>query len=283
MQSQHFLFVGKSEPAAKPGAHIVLAPPKVEPLHDVFTEAMLEDTSSRQRRSAFDWVASIGIHFALLAVLLILPLYFTAGLDSQKLNLTFLAVPVTPPPAPINSSAAPPRPARSTTARIISARQLTAPSYIPKAVATAPSSAAPPPDESLEGVPGGIPGGQEGGAFGGMLGGALKTVSVPAAPVAAGPKSPVRVGGAVKPPRLLFGPAPEYPVLAKLSHLSGVVIIEAVIDEHGKVTGMRLISGHPLLVPSALNAVSKRMYEPTVVDGEPTPIDLRVEVGFSLS
>jgi hypothetical protein len=146
MQSQHFLFVGKSEPAAKPGAHIVLAPPKVEPLHDVFTEAMLEDTSSRQRRSAFDWVASIGIHFALLAVLLILPLYFTAGLDSQKLNLTFLAVPVTPPPAPIISSAAPPRPARSTTARIISARQLTAPSYIPKAVATAPSSAAPPPD-----------------------------------------------------------------------------------------------------------------------------------------
>ena len=116
-----------------------------------------------------------------------------------------------------------------------------------------------------------------------MLGGAFKTVSVPAAPAPAGPKSPVRVGGAVKPPRLLFGPAPEYPVLAKLSHLSGVVIIDAVIDEHGKVTGMRVISGHPLLVPSALNAVSKRMYEPTVVDGEPTSIDLRVEVGFSLS
>jgi protein TonB len=286
MQSQHFLFVGKSEPAAKPGAHIVLAPPKVEPLHDVFTEAMLEDTSSRQRRSAFDWVASIGIHFALLAVLLILPLYFTAGLDSQKLNLTFLAAPATPlaapPLAPMISTVAP-RPARTVPARVFSPLQLTAPSFIPKVVATAPPIAAPSLDESLQGVPGGIPGGQEGGVFGGMLGGALKTVSVPAAPVAAGPKSPVRVGGAVKPPRLLYGPAPEYPVLAKLSHLSGVVIIEAVIDEHGKVTGMRLISGHPLLVPSALNAVSKRMYEPTVVDGEPTPIDLRVEVGFSLS
>jgi periplasmic protein TonB len=91
------------------------------------------------------------------------------------------------------------------------------------------------------------------------------------------------VGGPVKPPRLLFGPDPEYPVLAKLSHLSGVVVIEAVIDEHGKVTGMRVISGHPLLVPSALSAVSKRMYEPTVLNGEPVPIDLRVEVGFSLS
>jgi periplasmic protein TonB len=108
-------------------------------------------------------------------------------------------------------------------------------------------------------------------------------VSAPAAPVAAGPKAPVRVGGGVKPPRLLFGPDPEYPVLAKLSHLSGVVVIEAVIDEHGKVTGMRVISGHPLLVPSALSAVSKRMYEPAVIDGEPIPINLRVEVGFSLS
>ncbi len=286
MQGQHFLFVGETEPAMKARAPIVLAPLKTEPLRDAFAETVLEDTSSRQRRSAFDWVASFGIHFAILAVLLILPLYFTAGLDSEKVNLTFLAAPATPlaapPPAPMISPVAP-RPVRTAPARVFSPGHLTAPSFVPKVVATAPSSAAPPPDESLEAVPGGIPGGQEGGVLGGMLGGALKTVSVPAAPVAAGPISPVRVGGAVKPPRLLYGPAPEYPALAKLSHLSGVVIIEAVIDEHGKVTGMRLISGHPLLVPSALNAVSKRMYEPTVVDGEPTPINLRVEVGFSLS
>jgi protein TonB len=286
MQSKHFLFVGETGPAAKARAHIVLAPPKVEPLRDVFAEAMLEATSSRQRRSAFDWVASIGVHFAILAVLLILPLYFTAGLESQKLNLTFLAVPATPlaapPPAPMISPAAP-RPARTAPARVFSPGQLTAPSFIPKAVATSPSSAAPPPDVAFEGVPGGIPGGQEGGVLGGMLGGALKTVSAPASPVAERPKVPVRVGGVLKPPRLLFGPDPEYPVLAKLSHISGVVVIEAVIDEHGKVTGMRVISGHPLLVPSALNAVSKRMYEPTVVDGESIPIDLRVEVGFSLS
>ena len=286
MQSKHFLFVGETEPAAKTRAHIVLAPPKVEPLHDVFAEAMLEDTTSRQGRSAFDWVASIGIHFAILAVLLILPLYFTSGLDSQKLNLTFLAAPATPlaapPPAPMISPVAP-RPARIVPARVFSPGTLTAPSFVPKAVAIAAPSATPPPDDALEGVPGGIPGGQQAGVLGGMLGGAFKTVSAPATPVAAGPKSPVRVGGAVKPPRLLFGPDPEYPILAKQSHISGVVVIEAVIDEHGKVTGMRLISGHPLLVPSALNAVSKRLYEPTVVDGEPTPVDLRVEVGFSLS
>jgi protein TonB len=51
----------------------------------------------------------------------------------------------------------------------------------------------------------------------------------------------------------------------------------------GDVKGMRVISGHPLLVQSALNAVSRRKYEPTVLDGEPTPVDLRVEITFSFS
>lgn len=87
----------------------------------------------------------------------------------------------------------------------------------------------------------------------------------------------------MKPPRLLFGPEPDYPLLAKQSRLSGVVVIDAIIDENGKVKGMRVISGHPLLIPAALSAVSKRRYQPTVLDGEPTPIDLRVEVSFSFS
>lgn len=284
MQTQRFLFVGDAEPA-KERAHIVLAPPKVEPPHEVFSETMLEDSSTHQRRSPFDWVASIGAHFAILALLLILPLYFNKGLDFQKLNLTFLAAPATPlvapAPAPLTSSAAL-RPSRTTPARILTPGQLTAPTFIPKAVAPSPGSTGAPPDDPLMGVAGGIPGGQVGGSIGGMLGDGLKGVS-PAAPVAEGPKVPVRVGGDVKPPRLLYGPDPIYPILAKQARLSGVVVIEAVIDEHGKVTGMRVISGHPMLIPAALSAVSKRMYEPTVLDGEPTPIDLRVEVNFSFS
>jgi protein TonB len=286
MQTQNFLFTEEMEPAANASAHIVLPPPKIEPVHEVFEEAMLEDTSAHQRRSPLDWVAAIGVHFAILAALLILPLYFTTGLDFHKLNLTFLAtpsMPAGPPPAPLASSAAA-RPSRVAPVRPFTAGKLIAPSFIPKAVAMIPSGSEAPPDEGLGvpgGVPGGIPGGQVGGVLGGVLGGVVK--GVPPPPVAAGPKVPVRVGGEVKPPRLMFGPEPEYPILAKQARLSGVVVIEAVIDEHGNVTGMRVISGHPLLIPSALSAVSKRKYEPTILDGEPTPIDLRVEVSFSFS
>jgi protein TonB len=276
---------GPANLAADASAPIILPPPKVEPLHELFAEAMLEDTSPHQRRSGFDWVASIGLHFAILAVLLILPLYFTTGLDSQKLNLTFLAPPVmpaaAPPPAPLRASAA--RPTRILPVRVFTPGQLTAPSFIPKAIVSTPGSAGAPPDEAMTGVPGGIPGGQVGGVLGGVLGGAMKGVPPPAPPVAAGPKEPVRVGGEVKPPRLLFAPELEYPSLAKMSRLSGVVVIEAIIDEHGNVRGMRVVSGHPLLIPAALSAVSKRRYDPTILDGEPTPIDLRVEIKFSFS
>jgi periplasmic protein TonB len=282
MKNQHILSIGQT--AAGAGRHIVLSPPRIEPLHDVFAEAMLEDTSSHQRRSALDWVASIGVHFAILAVLLIVPLYFTTGLDSHKLNLTFLAPPMMPAaaPPPLSTSAAH-RLARIAPVRVFTPGKLTAPTFIPKAVVTTPGSAGVSPDEALMGVPGGVPGGQVGGVLGGVLGGALNGVALPAPPVAEGPKAPVRVGGNVKPPRLLFGPEPEYPVLARQARISGTVVIEAVIDEHGSVKGMRVISGQPMLIPSALIAVSKRKYEPTVLDGEATPIDLRVEISFSFS
>lgn len=287
MLDQHFLFIGEADLAAKARTHIVLAPPKAMPLHEVFAEAMLEDTSAHQHRSPFEWIASIGVHFAVMAMLLIFPLYFTAGLDTRRLNLMFLATPPMPAAPPPQLASSPvTRPARTTAARVLTPGQLIAPTFIPKAVVNTPADAAAPPEDPLMGVPGGvpggIPGGQVGGVLGGVLGGALK--SAPPAPVVAeGPRVPVRVGGNVKPPRLLYGPDPEYPVLAKQSRLSGVVIIEAIIDEHGKVTGMRVVSGHPLLVPAAMTAVSKRRYEPTILDGEATPIDLRVEIAFNFS
>jgi protein TonB len=285
MQSQQLHFVRDAELVAEAKAHIILPPPKVALLHEVFAETMLEDTSVHQRRSPLDWLLAIGIHFTILALLLILPLYFTTRLNFQRLNLTFLAAPemhlVAPHLAPTPPPAAP-QPARMMSAHAFTPRQLAAPTFIPKAVATAPASAGAPPDEALMGVSGGIPGGQIGGVLGGVVGGFSNAAS-PSAPVVARSKTPVLVGAIVKPPRLIFAPEPVYPLLARQTHISGVVVIEAVIDEQGKVTGMRVISGYPLLIPAALSAVSKRRYEPTILEGEPMPIDLRVEINFSFT
>jgi periplasmic protein TonB len=255
---------------------ILLLPPKVDPMHNVLAEAMLEQDSMHQPRSPLDWVVSIVVHFAVLLFLMLLPLYFTSQLDIQRFNLTFLVAPMPPPPPPpppVALHAVRPVPTHAYTPS-----ELTAPSFIPKAIViTAPEEVA---MGVPGGVPGGMPGGQVGGVIGGILGGAMNNVPAPPKPVAEGPKKPLVVGGNVKPPRLIYGPAPEYPDLARQALISGVVIIEAIIDEKGNVTEVRAISGQPLLIGAALKAVSKRKYEPTYLDGQPMPVDLRVEVSF---
>jgi len=111
MQNQHILSLEGAAPASKTAVHVL--PPQSSPQRDVFEEAMLEHTSAHQHRNPFDWALAVGIHFAILAMLLILPLYFTAGLDFHRLNLTFLAppmMPAAPPPPPMASKIV--RPAR---------------------------------------------------------------------------------------------------------------------------------------------------------------------------
>ncbi len=71
-----------------------------------------------------------------------------------------------------------------------------------------------------------------------------------------------------------------YPILAKQSRVQGIVVIEAIIDEHGNVVQEKVISGHPLLVEAALKAVSQRKYEADGPGRPATPVDLRVEITF---
>jgi protein TonB len=280
MLNQNVFLLEDTLHGAKPKASVVLPPAKMAPKQNLFAEALLEGTSTRQKRHPLKWAASLGAHLAVLFILLLLPLYFSQGLNLQRLNMTLLIAPLPPAAAP----PPPPPAAAPRVARVIpktfTPGKLTVPSYIPKNVAMATDAG--PPAEAFAGMMAGVPGGIPGGQVGGVLGGVMNAVAAPAAPVSEGPRGPVRVGGNVKPPRLLSGPAPIYPILAKQSHIQGVVVIEAIIDEHGNVVQEKIISGHPLLVEAALKAVSQRKYEATILDGEPTPVDLRVEVTFQM-
>lgn len=275
------LFLEDVYPGGKPKSSVILPPPKMVQQSRVFAESLLENSDTRRRRSPMDWAVSFFIHFAILLMLLFLPLYFSQGIDMKRLETTLLVAPLPPMAAP------PPLPAAIARAvhvapKVFTPGKLTAPTFIPKAVPVA-SSDAPPPEEAfavgIGALPGGVPGGQIGGITGGM-----PSVAIPVAvtPVAEGPKRPVRIGGNVKPPRLIYGPAAVYPILASQSHVHGMVVIDAIIDEHGSVVQEKVVSGHPLLVQAALKAVSERKYEPTILDGEPTPVDLRVEVNFQM-
>jgi len=280
MLNQNVFFLEDPTHGIKPKVSVVLPPTKVAAKQDVFAEAMLEGSSTRQKRHPLKWAASLGAHVAVLFILLLMPLYFSQGLNLQRFNMTMLVAPLPPAAAP----PPPPPAAAPRAARIIpktfTPGKLTAPSYVPRAVVSVPDAA--PPAEAFAGMPGGVSGGIPGGQVGGILGGVMNGAAAPAAPTAEGPKAPVRIGGSVKPPRLLSGPAPVYPILARQGRIQGIVVIEAIIDEHGNVVQEKIVSGHPLLIQAALKAVSQRKYEATVLDGEPTPVDLRVEVTFHM-
>jgi periplasmic protein TonB len=245
---------------------------------NVFAEALLEATSTHQKRHPLKWLFSLGAHVAVLTLLLLIPLYFSQGLDLRRFNMTLLVAPLPPPAAPPPPPAAIARTVHETP-RTFTPGKFTAPSFVPKAVAAAPGDMAPP-DVALAGVSGGVPGGIVGGQLGGVLGGV--SPAAPPAAVSEGPRTPVRVGGEVKAPRLLYGPPPVYPLLAKQSRIQGIVLIDAIIDERGNVIEERAISGPPLLVPAAMKAVSERKYEPTILDGDAAPVDLRVEITFRM-
>jgi protein TonB len=274
-------FVEDVYPGGRQKSSVVLPPSKFAVQNPVFAEALLENSTTRQRRSPMDWAVSFFIHLAILVLLLFVPLYFSQGIDMKRLETTLLVAPM-PPMAP--AALLPPSVARAirVAPKNFTPGMLTAPTFIPKSVPTPSSDAAPPEEAFAAGIgalPGGVPGGQIGGITGGM-----PSVAAPVAAALAveGPKRPVRIGGSVKPPRLIYGPAAVYPVLASQSHVHGMVVIDAIIDEHGNVVQEKAITGHPLLIQAALKAVSERKYEPTILDGEPTPVDLRVEVSFQM-
>jgi TonB family protein len=92
----------------------------------------------------------------------------------------------------------------------------------------------------------------------------------------------VRVGGDVEEPRLTSRIAPIYPPAARQSGVEGEVVIDAVIDETGRPTNLKVISGPALLQPAALDSVRKWQYRPSYVGYKPIPVEMMIAVEFRL-
>jgi protein TonB len=216
----------------------------------------------------------------LVGVLVLIPLIYTEALPKAQL-MTFLVAPPPPPPPPPPPAAAPPvHVIHKVTVEDI----MKAPTVIPKTVRKVVDEPEPPPNTAMGvvgGVPGGMPGGSVGGVLGGVIGGVLSGPPPPP-PKAATPKR-IRVGGQVEQALQIFAPKPEYPPLAKMARIQGVVRLEAVISKDGVIQDLKMVSGHPLLVKAALEAVSRWRYKPTMLNGEPVEVVTEIDVNFTLS
>jgi protein TonB len=93
----------------------------------------------------------------------------------------------------------------------------------------------------------------------------------------------IRVGGGVQAAKLIFGPKPVYPPMAKAARISGSVHLSALISADGRIRGLQLVSGHPLLTQAAFNAVKQWVYQPTLLNGEPVEVLTEIDVNFVLN
>jgi periplasmic protein TonB len=214
----------------------------------------------------------------LLGVMVLVPLIYTDVLPKAQL-MTFITLPPPPPPPPPPPAAAPPVHIRRVTAEDI----MRAPTVIPKTIKEVKDEPEPPPQSAVGvvgGVPGGMPGGSAGGVIGGIIGGVLSSAPPPPKPTT--PKR-IRLGGQVEQAKLIFQPKPDYPPLAKMARIQGRVTLEAIISRDGTIQDLKVINGHPLLVKSAIEAVSRWRYQPTLLNGEPVEVITEIEVNFSLA
>lgn len=111
---------------------------------------------------------------------------------------------------------------------------------------------------------------------------AARKATAPAAR-SAKPVAPLRVGGQVRPPIRIKEVPPVYPAIAKSAQVQGDVVIEATIDEEGKVADARVVKSVPMLDQAALDAVRQWEYQPSLLNGVPTPVVMTVTVKFTRS
>ena len=220
-------------------------------------------------RQGLSVLMTVVLESALVGALLVVPLIAADVLPTPRDALAaFVVHPPAPEPPP------PPRVAPDRTPRV-ALNPDAAPLAPPLAITPEPPAPVrdPSPD-ALESVTGFVPDG----AFG--VDGAFEIAPPPPPPPP--PRAPVRVGGSVTPPQKTREVALRYPALARSAHVEGMVIIEATIDEGGRVSDARVLRGHPLLDGEALAAVRQWEFTPTLLNGVPTAIIMTVTVNFRL-
>ena len=240
---------------------------------------LLENNRMKRPKTAIDFFVSIIGHGLMVAAAILIPLYFSNALDFHSMETTYLVAPLPPPPpAPASVVHALRRPKS-----LFLSNKLYAPRVIPKHIAVIKELPNAP--QTVTGAPGGVIGGVPGGQLGGVLGGILGDLgrAVPPPPLrAAVSHGPYLVGGKVQAPRILREVQPIYPPLARDARIQGTVVVDSVIDANGNVTQLKLVSGHPLLVTAAFNAVQQWKYEPTRLNGVPIAVEMHVTVHFNL-
>ena len=153
----------------------------------------------------------------------------------------------------------------------------TSPQSIPSVIGRGPDTAAP--EEEAPPCLQCVPGAAAGPAIPGGIGVIAFAIPVlPLKPVA----KPLRIS-VIANGMLLHRVQPDYPIAAKRIRVQGAVEIVAIISREGTIEHLQVVSGHPMLVRAALDAVKQWRYRPYVLNGDPIEVETMIMVNFSLA
>jgi protein TonB len=91
---------------------------------------------------------------------------------------------------------------------------------------------------------------------------------------------PKRIISVLDEGHLLNRVEPVYPHIAAISGIQGQVKLHAIIGRDGRIQSLNVISGHPLLVHAALDAVEQWRYRPYILNGEAVEVETLITVNF---
>ena len=241
----------------------------------MFSDNLLDSAWENRSRRGWTTLASFALQTLGIIIVLMLPLIYSEGIP--KLHLVLASAPIGPPPGP------PPVPQHHATSMPLHSNLfhgiVVAPPTIPLGVThvvddSSPQDTAP----CTICVPGGV--GPISGAnpLYGSAGTGTPVVPPPPAPAIHPPRISHMMEG-----NLIYKVQPIYPPLARVAHIQGAVMLRAVISRRGTIENLQVISGHPMLVRAAMDAVLQWRYRPYVLNGDPVEVETQVTVNFSLS
>jgi periplasmic protein TonB len=239
----------------------------------MFQESLVESTSLLRGRSRWPAVISFAVQATIATVLIALPMLHPEILPLSAPRLTLEAPPPMKPPVPVQPVHVETSSAAATVA-------------VPAQVARISTQGFRDPGPAMEQplLPVGvnmIGAGPNPLAALGSLGPASPHVVVgPAAGRTA--EGPLHVSTGVMAGQLLEPIRPEYPLIARLSHTEGTVVVQAIIAKSGKIESARVVSGPAALQASALQAVREARYRPFLLNGLPTEVETTVSIVFRL-
>ena len=236
----------------------------------MFEASLVESSGALKSRSGrYLWITG-SFNAAIVAVMILIPLLYPEALPRTAMMGMLSAPP--PPPAP-----PPPRVAATRVADVVARLDpFTAPTRVPHAIDTRHDDA--PPPSVGTGVVSMVD------TASGSLGpaGALGFGAAPPVVNVSPPRAvaPLHISSGVIAGSKLSGSGPVYPPIAKAAHVSGAVVLHAVISKAGTIQSLSVVSGPEMLRANAVSAVQEWRYRPYLLNGEATEVETTITVNF---